>query len=187
MAVLVISLVIYSGVTKPKQSINSARQITDTNSGLTTSFSQEPINVDKSLTLSQINKPDKTPVRIMIPSVQIDLPVKEAKIVNGYWEVFPTGAGFGLGSAYPDEIGNTVIFAHARKGMFLPLKEVKVKDNIYVFTKDKWYGYKVEEIKEVLPSQIEVIAPTKNRTLTLFTCTGFADSKRLIVMAKPIT
>jgi len=102
----------------------------------------------------------------------VNLPVKEAKIVSGFWEVFPDSAGFGLGSAYPDETGNTVIFAHARQGLFLPLKDIKTGENILVLTADAWYSYTVAEIKEVLPSQTEVIGPTDNSILTLYTCSG---------------
>lgn len=151
------------------------------------SFSGEPVKVDKSL-LGEADK-DKAkspPIRIVIPALQIDLPVREAKVVDGFWEVFPDSAAFGLGSAYPDEAGNEVIFAHAREGLFLPLRKAKIGQNITVFTKDKWYSYKIKDIKEVLPSQTEVIAPTKDAVLTLYTCNGFSDSKRLIVTAERI-
>ena len=154
---------------------------------LSTSFANEPVKVDKKL-LEEPNKktqPKSPPVRIVIPSLEIDLPVKTANIVNGYWEVFSDSAGFGQGSAYPeDNQGNQVIFAHARKGLFLPLRDIKQGAEVMVFTSDKWYSYKVEEIKEVLPSQTEVIAPTDDSVLTLYTCSGYADSKRLIVKAK---
>lgn len=40
------------------------------------------------------------------------------------------------------------------------------------------------DTKEVLPESVEVVAPTTDETLTLYTCTGFADQKRLIVTAK---
>lgn len=153
------------------------------------SFSQEPVKIDKSLTAKVTDK-DKIkdpPIRILISDLKIDLPVKEAKVVKGYWEVFPDSAAFGLGSAYPeDATGNQVIFAHAREGLFLPLRKAKPGQTIIVFTKDKWYGYKIKEIREVLPSQTEVIAPTKDPTLTLYTCSGFSDSKRLIVTAEKI-
>jgi LPXTG-site transpeptidase (sortase) family protein len=150
------------------------------------SFLQEPVNVDKALLTAKTNKfqQKNPPVRIIIPDLNIDLPVKEAKVVKGYWEVFPDSAGFGIGSSYPDEVGNQVVFAHARKDLFLPLKSAKVSQLVYVMTKDKWYSYKIETIKEVLPTQTEVIAPTKEITLTLYTCTGFSDNKRLIVIAK---
>jgi LPXTG-site transpeptidase (sortase) family protein len=126
------------------------------------------------------------PDRLIIPILSVDIPVKTAKIVNGYWEVFDNSAGWGEGSAYPEETGNQVIFAHARDGLFLPLKNIKQGERIYVFAKTKWYGYVVKEIKEVLPSQVEVIGSTPTRILTLYTCSGFADSKRLIVTAEPL-
>lgn len=155
-------------------------------SGEVESFSQEPIKIDKNLLNIPVqkDKPNKqVPERIIIPGTGINLAVKEARIVKGYWEVFSDTAGFGEGSAYLDETGNTVIFAHAKPGLFLPLKEVKSGQDIYVLSKEKWFSYKITEIKEVFPSQIEVIAPSWEAILTLYTCSGFADNKRLIVKA----
>ncbi|MCL4354929.1 sortase [Patescibacteria group bacterium] len=125
------------------------------------------------------------PNRIMIPSVKIDLPVQQAKIENGYWQVFENTASYGLGSAALGEKGNMVIFAHARDGLFYNLKNVKENDLVFVYNKNKKYTYKVKYIKSVYPYQTEVIAPTKNETLTLYTCTGFYDDKRLIVVSEP--
>lgn len=151
------------------------------------SFSQEPVKVDKSLLNKKETKAKNPPIRILISDLKIDLPVKEAKVVNGYWEVFPDLAAYGLGSAYPDEeSGNQVIFAHARAGLFLPLRYAKIGQNIIIFTKERWYQYKIKEIKEILPSQIEVIAPTRDPILTLYTCSGFSDNKRFIVTAEKI-
>lgn len=96
-----------------------------------------------------------------------------------------TRLGGGDGSGIPGKEGNQVVFAHAREGLFLPLRSIESGEAIYVFTASKWYRYIVKEIKEVLPTQIEVIAPTEDETLTLYTCSGFSDSKRLIVVAKP--
>lgn len=153
---------------------------------LSDSFANEPVKLDpgflQQLKVQNLNR--LPPVRIVIPSLAIDLPVKEAKVINGYWEVFPDSAGFGLGSAYPEDNGNQVIFAHARIGMFAPLKKIKTGANITVFTRDKWFSYTVTGIKEVLPNQTEVIAPTTDAVLTLYTCSGYADSKRLIIVSK---
>lgn len=149
-----------------------------------TSFSNEPVKIEQGLLKG---KPKgEFPLRVIIPSLKIDVPVKPAKIVKGYWELFEDAAGFGQGSAYPGEAGNTVIFAHTRPGLFQALKDAKIGMTIYVFTKEKWFSYKVEKITEVFPNQVEVIAPTPDETLTLYTCSGFADQKRLIVTAKRI-
>ncbi len=182
-----ISLVILA-IFLRKNSFTRPGRIVNTSSRESVSFSQEPVSVDSNLLQTEPakSKSKNPPVRILIPALNIDLPVKEARVINGYWEVFPDVAGFGLGSAYPDEFGNQVIFAHAREGLFLNLKDVKIGQSVYVFTKDRWYFYKVTGIKDVYPNQTEVIAPTPDQTLTLFTCTGFLDSKRLIVVAKRI-
>jgi LPXTG-site transpeptidase (sortase) family protein len=125
------------------------------------------------------------PDRITIPDLEIDLPVKKAKIVNGYWEVFDDQAGWGDESGYPGEAGNQVIFAHARKGMFLSLRQVKKDTVIHIFAGAREFSYKVVDYKEVLPNDISLIQKTSDETLTLFTCSGFADTKRMVVTAKP--
>lgn len=156
------------------------------NQGEVTSFAAEPVRVDQALTKER-SKKDKEklpPIRIIIPELGIDLPVKSAQVVKGYWEVFSDAAGFGVGSAFPEEEGNQVIFAHARQGMFLPLRNAKLGQNVVVFTKDNYYSYTISDILEVLPTQLEVIASTDEAIVTLYTCSGFADSKRLIVIAK---
>ncbi len=142
-----------------------------------------PIVINSDLLSSK--KTQSNPVRILVPKVDIDLPIVDAKIVNGYWEISETSASYGLGSGHPGEKGNMVIFAHAREGFFYNLKNTKIDDIVYVFTKDKWHRYKVSKITQVYPDQIEVIKPTKDEVLTLYTCTGFNDEKRLIITALP--
>jgi len=146
---------------------------------------EDPIEVDQSLFVGKASEDDK-PRRIIIPKLNIDVLIRDAKVVNKKWEVFEDVASYGLGSGLPDREGNTVIFAHARRGLFLPLREIEIDTEIIIFTKESWYTYKVVETKEVNPKEISVISPTDDETLTLYTCSGFADTKRLIVVAKPL-
>lgn len=147
-------------------------------------FAQEPVNTEAFLGADLQSAP--YPERILIPSLGMDLKIEKSKIIGGYWEVFSDKAGWGEGSGFPGQPGNQVIFAHAREGFFLPLRLIEVGTNIYILTDSDWYEYKVTGINEVSPDQIEVIAPTEDETLTLYTCSGYKDSKRLIVTAKPI-
>ena len=149
---------------------------------LSTSFKDEPVRVEGFVSEEE----GELPNRILISDLKIDLPVKPAKIINGYWEVFPDTAAWGEGSGLPGKPGNQVIFAHARYGLFLPLKSVKVGMKVTIKTISKEYTYEVKEIKQVYPKELEVIAPTTDETLTLYTCSGFNDTKRLIVIAKRI-
>lgn len=146
-------------------------------------FDFGPIQIAEGLTQGKnITQP---PMRIIIPTLSIDLPVTESRVVDGYWEVSEMTASHGMGSSLPGQNGNIVIFAHARKGLFLPLRGIRANDRIYVLTNDRWYRYRTENIREVAPTDVAVIRPTADETLTLFTCSGFLDSKRLVVVAKP--
>ncbi len=147
------------------------------------SFFDEPVKVDSKLLNSpSVAKP--IPNHIIIPSIQIDLLVKEAQIRSGYWEVFPDTAGYGKGSGFPGEVGNQVIFAHARPGLFGDLPKITNGSFIYILTENVWYKYRVVGKKEVTPNQLEVITSTPDETLTLYTCSGLVDNKRFIVTAK---
>lgn len=144
----------------------------------------EPIRVTSNL-LSIDDVVGDYPNRILIPSLKIDLEVKPSRVINGLWEIHENTANFGIGSALPESLGNTVIFAHARWNLFAPLRKVRKNDLVSIKTvNDKWFIYIVVEKKEVKADQIEVISQTPDKTLTLYTCSGFADSKRLIVVAK---
>jgi len=148
------------------------------------SFANEPVSI-KGFTQENIQSV-AIAKKILIPDLGIDLEVKEADVKGGYWEVFEDKAGWGKGSGLPGQVGNQVIFAHARESLFLPLRSVKLGVKIYLLTDLGWYDYQVTDIKEVNPREIEVISPTDDETLTLYTCSGYQDSKRLIVTAKPI-
>ena len=160
----------------------SGRNQIATNLG--TSFADEPVEIN-GFNITEVDE-GKLPKRIVIPSISVDLHVAKAQIKGGYWEVFSDSAGWGEGSGIPGEPGNQVIFAHAREGLFLPLKKIEVGMRVYVFTESSWYVYDVVEIKEVFPHQTEVIESTEDERLTLYTCSGFTDSKRLIVVAKRV-
>ena len=125
------------------------------------------------------------PIRIVIPKLAINLAVTESPLVNGFWELSTTTASHGVGSANPGEPGNIVIFAHAWASLFLPLRNLKLGDTIYIFSDIRWHDYRVTEVFEVTPDQVEIIYPTAKETLTLFTCSGFADARRLVVKAVP--
>lgn len=142
-----------------------------------------PFKIDSNL-LSK-KDPVEQPLRIVVPNHKLDLPIVEAKVIDGFWEISETTASHGIGSANPGENGNIVIFAHARDNLFGQIKDIKDGEEIYILTKDRWFKYEVIETKFVDPNQVEVIAPTPKETLTLFTCSGFLDSKRLIVKANP--
>lgn len=124
------------------------------------------------------------PKKILIPSLSINLPVEETLIENGIWEIGKTGASHLSTSGYPGNKGNIIIYGHNTDNRLGRLNKIKKGDTINLISKnDKLFGYKVRSIEIVNPTDIEKLTAYNDETLTIYTCTGFADLKRLLIKA----
>lgn len=124
------------------------------------------------------------PTRLLIPAIGLDTPIKEVFIVDGAWEVADYAAGYLHTTALPGEKGNAVLAGHAgmRGAVFRDLGALGQGADIYADAGGWRYHYRVRETQSVLPTQIEVLAPTDTPVLTLLTCTNW-DTQRLVVVA----
>lgn len=142
------------------------------------SFSQTP-------ELTTAATEEDLPTRIIIPKAGLDLLVYPAKVVNNLWETSEEGASYLLGSGVPGKEGNVVIYGHNKNYLFGPIRWLKENEEIKVINKKgEEYRYKIVQTKTVTPEAIEVLEPTEDATLTLYTCTGFFDRERFIVVAR---
>jgi len=72
----------------------------------------------------------------------------------------------------PWESGNSAFAAH-RDGLFRPLRNIRVGDEVRVRTLEGHFTYRVRETKIVLPTDLSVLEPGEGPTLTLITCYPF--------------
>jgi len=119
---------------------------------------------------------------LTIDKVDIEVPV-----YNGTDEFnLNRGVGRIIGTAHLEAEGNLGIAGH-RDGFFRGLKDVEVGDEIRFQTARGEVLYTVSSILIVDPSDVSVLAPTPERTLTLVTCYPFYyvghAPKRYIVTA----
>lgn len=119
---------------------------------------------------------------LTIDKVNIQVPV-----YNGTDEFnLNRGVGRIIGTASIEAEGNLGIAGH-RDGFFRGLKDVVVGDEIRFQTARGEVLYTVSSIEIVEPSDVSVLAPTPERTLTLVTCYPFYyvghAPKRYIVTA----
>ncbi|RKM55550.1 class D sortase [Butyrivibrio sp. X503] len=121
---------------------------------------------------------------VRIPKIDSKEPVKEGTNKSA----LSASLGHEPGTASPGEIGNCVIAGHRNYNFgkyFNRLDEVEVGDEIFVDTRDDTYEYKVTEIKVVNPEDVEILDPTDDEQLTLYTCTPiYIATHRLVVIAK---
>jgi LPXTG-site transpeptidase (sortase) family protein len=135
----------------------------------------------------------------------LDAPIEEVgwKLVdnNGelhsVWDVADYAVGFHRGSAYPGNVGNTVLSGHhnIRGEVFRDLHLVEPGDDIYVYVGIQGYHYVVEAkyrfrekgvSTEVQQDNARWIQHTADERMTLVTCWPYSgNSHRIVIVAKP--
>jgi sortase A len=124
--------------------------------------------------------------RIMIPRLNVKAVVQEG--VDS--KTLRRAVGHVPGTALPGQDGNVALAAH-RDSFFRGLRDVKKNDLIQMETFDRNLEYVVDSTEIVQPSDVRVLAPTRDRMLTLVTCYPFNyighAPKRFIVRAREVS
>lgn len=140
------------------------------------------------LVQSLANIPIPTPgpeqaIRIQIPAIGVDAPI----VQGDGWEQLKKGVGQHLGSADPGQKGNVVLSAHndVFGEIFRDLDRLQPGDQIILFTNQRSYVYTISRTLIVEPTQVEVLAPTRDATTTLISCYPYmVNNQRIVVQAK---
>jgi len=130
---------------------------------------------------------DRSRNHVVIPRLRLDEPIYDnpnpATLDQGVW-LRPN-------TSTPDKGSNTVLTGHRwlynnpSSAVFYNLDKVLEKDHVLVVWDGKIYVYTVGNIKEVLPTAVEVEDPTESEQLTLYTCTPlWTASHRLVLTAQ---
>jgi LPXTG-site transpeptidase (sortase) family protein len=130
------------------------------------------------------------PSHIAIPRIGVDTPVVEIGYTATEWDVPRyTAAHYWPIGAMPNTNGNIVIAGHVGYPgiIFNRLPSVQAGDEIVLTVGGQGRRYLVREVMTLLPSDVWVMHPTSEETLTLITCVPIrVYSHRLIVRATPI-
>ena len=127
---------------------------------------------------------DSLPYRITIPSLNLDLGVFPAKIANKKWEATTKGISYLNESPIPGEKGNSILYGHNFPSILGNLTKAKKGEKIEIEFSDKSRKtFTIEYTSIIAPNQTYVLKQSKDRRITLYTCTGFLDSKRFVVTA----
>lgn len=122
------------------------------------------------------------PTRIVIASLGVDLPVSTGTFdpSSNEWTVSDDRAFFADNSVPAnDNNGVTLIYGHARWGVFGVLPDLKSGAAADVYTDNgRVFHYRYQSMRQVTPQDTSVFKIDGPPTLTLQTCTGAWDSYR---------
>jgi LPXTG-site transpeptidase (sortase) family protein len=124
------------------------------------------------------------PTEVLILDVNIDLAIFPAQIHKGVWETTTKGASYLVTSPIPGQMGNSIIYAHNFTNLFGSLPKVKVGEKVLInYANFSEKTFTIKYIFQVTPQDTSILSPSTDSRLTLYTCSGFLDSKRFVVVA----
>lgn len=131
------------------------------------------------------NISDIMPVSIKIDSAKIALPIISSEIKNNKWEATTKGVSYLITSVRPGETGNSILYGHNWASLLGNLRKVKPGEKIAIIYSDgSVKEFLIEYSTEVKPDSEYILQNSSDSRITLYTCSGFLDSKRLVVVAK---
>lgn len=130
-------------------------------------------------------KPLPKPVKIYIPRLAKILTISDGYVTDNRWTIAETGVSYLTTSTVPGNVGNSVLYGHNKDDILGRLPNVASGDFIYVVLSDGAIAkFEIFETKEVAPNRVEILDETADHRLTIYTCTGFLDQARFVVVAK---
>lgn len=132
--------------------------------------------------------PSSSPVvRISLPELAIDVPVVPTKLEGVKWEYTTKGAAYLSSTPIPGSVGNSVFYGHNWPNIFGKLPNAKPGNKVVATYADGSSKlFLINTTAVVDPSHTEILNPTSDIRLTLFTCTGFLDKDRFVATAIPL-
>jgi sortase A len=134
------------------------------------------------------NQPTRPASRLVIPSLGVDAPVVLLMLdaLRGTWDVsqLTQEVGHLQGTAAPGDPSNVALAGHVTlaqggDGPFRNLAQLRMGDDVLVYSGDEVYRYTIESVRVVAPEDVEVTFPTARPTLTLITCANWDRARRV--------
>lgn len=128
-----------------------------------------------------------TPVILGIADLGIKVPIVPELMENGKWVATTKGASYLVNTPIPGESGNSILYGHNWSNLLGRLPLAKPGQEITIqFDDGTVKTFVIAFTTIVTPAQTHILNQTKDARLTLYTCTGFLDSKRFVVTAIPV-
>lgn len=125
------------------------------------------------------------PVEIIIPAINLDLPIIPAKLEKGKWEATTKGVSWLSSSPMPGIEGNSILYGHNWPNLLGNILKLKPGQIIKIkFSDGLEKLFVIDSTVTVSPNDVNILKPSKSAQVTLYTCTGFLDNKRFVVVAK---
>lgn len=124
------------------------------------------------------------PKTLIIKDLGIKLPISPSQVKKGKWEASTKGVSYLSTSPIPGEVGNSILYGHDWPNLLGNLVKIKPGQEVEILFNDgSTEKFTVKITQTVTPEQTNILAPSNDQRITLYTCIGFLDRKRFAVTA----
>lgn len=125
------------------------------------------------------------PIGLKIDSINLNLAITGSEIKNNKWEASVNSVSHLKTSPIPGEKGNSILYGHNWPNLLGDLNKVKPGDKITIIYDDNsTNSFEVEYLTKVGPEDSSILKASEDNRITIYTCTGFLDLQRLVVVAR---
>ena len=148
---------------------------------------QTPTQAEPQFNQEETDKEAPKPAKIYIPKLERTLDVSDGFVENNRWVISKTGVSYLTTSGKLGESGNVVLYGHNTKDVLGSLWKVQVGDIVEITDSGgNVHKFEIFERKEVKPNSVEILESTADSRLTIYTCSGFLDTARFVVVGKKV-
>lgn len=138
----------------------------------------------KNVKISHIKPSEIAPIAISIPSQNIKNSIYPAKIENNNWETTDKGVSYLASTPIPGEKGNSIFYGHNWQSVLGNLTKVKPGQEIIItLNNGELKKFTINYTSIVSPDDSHILDQSQDNRITIYTCTGFLDSKRFVAVA----
>lgn len=124
------------------------------------------------------------PVVLVIKDLNLELLIFESHIGKNGWEATSKGVSYLASSPVPGNPGNSILYGHNWKNLLGNITRLKPGQKIRIIYSDGTpKEFEIYYTQVVTPEDTQILTQSDDARITLYTCTGFLDSKRFVVTA----
>lgn len=142
-------------------------------------------NIDETSAFKNLSTSEINPVGLKIDSINLVLPITESEIKDNKWQASTTSVSYLKTSPIPGQKGNSILYGHNWPNLLGNLKNTGPGDTInIIYSDNSRRDFEIDYKTQVDPNQTLILENSEDNRITLYTCTGFLDTQRLVVVAK---
>lgn len=121
---------------------------------------------------------------IAMPDLGVSLSIIPGVMVHNQWPVTPKGVIYLSSTPSPGTAGNSVLYGHNWPNLLGNLKRSRLGQRVIIYyANGSSKTFLISQVSVVGADDVAILKPTSDTRLTIYTCTGFLDSQRLVVTA----